>query len=167
MKKAFLLGLAILPLALASCGNCKNGSCDNTANGRGGDKEELYAGVLPAADAEGIVYTLRLDYDDDNNFTDGDYALTQTALVADTVGAPAVKAGVTSYTEGDFRIEDKTVNGAAAKVLTLVPEAKESLGTADNSTLYLLVNGDNTLTLVNADLTKAENDSINYTLTLK
>lgn len=166
MKKSILLGLAILPLALASCGNCNNGSC-NAANGRGGDKEELYAGILPAADAEGYLYTLRLDYDDDHNFTDGDYALTQTAIVADTLGAPAYNAGVTSYTEGDFTIESKNVNGVDTKYMRLVPKAKESLGTADNSTLYMLVNGDNTLTLVNADLTKAQNDSLNYTLKLK
>ena len=165
MKKAILFCLALAPLALASCSNCKDGSC--ASSGNGGDKEELYAGVLPAADAEGVIYTLRLDYDDDNNFTDGDFALTQTALESDTVSAPAIKAGVTSYTEGDFKIEDKTVDGAAAKVLRLIPDAKESLGTADNSTLYFLVNGDNTLTMVSADLTKAANDSINYTLTLK
>ena len=163
MKKSILLGLAVLPLALASCGNCNNGSC-NANSGNSGDKEELYAGILPAADAEGIVYNLRLDYDDDHNFTDGDYALTQTAIVADSI---SMSAGATSYTEGDFTIESKNVNGVDTKYMRLVPKAKESLGTADNSTLYFLVNGDNTLTLVNADLTKAENDSLNYNLTLK
>lgn len=166
MKKAILLGLALAPLALASCSNCKNGSC-GVNNGRGGDKEELYAGILPAADAEGIMYTLRLDYDDDHNFMDGDYGLTQTAIESDTVAPQAFKAGISSYTEGDFTIESKNVNGAETKYMRLVPKAKESLGTADNSTLYFLVNGDNTLTLVNADLTKAENDSLNYSLSLK
>ena len=162
MKKSILLGLAVLPLALASCGNCNNGSCNNANNG--GDKEELYAGILPAADAEGIVYNLRLDYDDDHNFTDGDYALTQTAIVADSI---SLSAGTTSYTEGDFTIESKNVNGVDTKYMRLVPKAKESLGTADNSTLYFLIENDSTLTLVNADLTKAENDSLNYNLTLK
>ena len=59
------------------------------------------------------------------------------------------------------------MNGAGVKVLTLVPDPKESLGTVDNSTVYFLVNGDNTLTLVGPDFTKAANDSLNYTLTLK
>ncbi|MBD5341535.1 MAG: copper resistance protein NlpE [Bacteroides sp.] len=165
MKKAILFCLALAPLALASCNNCNNGSC--ASGSKGGDKEELYAGILPAADAEGFVYTLRLDYDDDHNYTDGDFAMTQMALDYDTVSAPALKAGITSYTEGDFRIENKTVNGAGVKVLTLVPDPKESLGTVDNSTVYFLVNGDNTLTLVGPDFTKATNDSLNYTLTLK
>lgn len=166
MKKTILFSLAAATLALASCGNCKSGSCDTT-KARGGDKEELYAGVLPTADAEGMIYTLVLDYDDDHNYTDGDFSLTQTALESDTVFTPNFKAGVTSYTEGDFKIEDKTVDGATVKVLTLVPEAKESLGTADNSTLYFFVNGDNTLTMVSADLTKAVDPTLNYTLTLK
>ncbi|MBD5368670.1 MAG: hypothetical protein HDR83_05365 [Bacteroides sp.] len=51
--------------------------------------------------------------------------------------------------------------------MTLVPEAKESLGTPDNSTLYFFVNDNQTLTMVGADFTKAENDPLNYTLTLK
>lgn len=166
MKKAILLCIALAPLALASCNNgCKNDS--SCSNGKGGDKQELYAGVLPAADAEGTLYTLRLDYDDDNNFTDGDFDLTRTALVGDTVAGAAVKDGVVSYNEGEFKIEDKMVDGATAKVLTLTPDAKESLGTVDNDQLYFLVNGDNTLTLVGADFKKAENDSLNYTLTLK
>ena len=165
MKKAILLSLALAPLALASCSNCNNGSC-NTGNG--GDKEELYAGFLPAADAEGFLYTLRLDYDDDHNFTDGDFAMTQTAIMGGEEGGMPYKAGISSYTEGDFRIKSKNVNGVDTKYMELVPDAKESLGTADNSTVYFLVNGDNSLTLVGADLTNSATDSaLNYTLTLK
>lgn len=162
MKKA-LLGLFLAPLALASCGNCNNGICNNS----GDDKVEIYSGILPAADAEGILYTLRLDYDDDHNFTDGDYDLTQTALVSDSTAMAVVNDGPVNFTEGDFRIQSKNVNGTDTRYIRLVPKAKKSLGAADNSTLYFLVNGDNTLTLVNADLTKAANDSLNYTLTLK
>ncbi|MDE6416917.1 MAG: hypothetical protein K2K68_07825 [Duncaniella sp.] len=165
MKKSLFLGLALVSVALASCGDCKSGSCESKGNC--GDKEELYAGILPATDAEGYVYSLRLDYDDDNNYTDGDYSLSVVALQSDTVSAPAFVAGPASYTEGDFKIETKSVNGAEAKVMTLLPEAKESLGTPDNSPLYFLVNDNQTLTMVGADFTKAENDSLNYTLTLK
>jgi len=162
MKKT-ILGIALIPLALTACGK----PAGTTSAGIGGEKDELYAGILPAADAAGILYTLRLDYDDDHNYTDGDYLLTETALVKDSVNPLGLKDGVTSLTEGDFRIESRTVNGTTSHYLRLMPDMKESLGAASASTLCFLINPDRTLTMVNADLTKAANGTLNYTLTLK
>ena len=121
----------------------------------------------PAADAEGILYTLKLDYDDDHNYTDGDFQLVETALLSDTVSAMNLRTGVTSLTEGDFRIETSTAEGETTSYMRLVPDAKESLGAASTATLYFIINPDKSLTMVNSDLTKAANDSLNYTLTLK
>lgn len=161
MKKIFV-GIALISLALTACDNNRDRN-----HGSLGDKEELYAGIMPAADAEGILYTLKLDYDDDHNYTDGDFQLVETALIGDTVSAMNLRTGVTSLTEGDFRIETSTAEGETTSYMRLVPDVKESLGAASTSTLYFIVNPDKSLTMVNSDLTKAANDSLNYTLTLK
>lgn len=161
MKKIFV-GIALISLALTACDNNRGSN-----HGSLGDKEELYAGIMPAADAEGILYTLKLDYDDDHNYTDGDFQLVETALLSDTVSAMNLRTGVTSLTEGDFRIETSTAEGETTSYMRLVPDAKESLGAASTATLYFIINPDKSLTMVNSDLTKAANDSLNYTLTLK
>ena len=161
MKKIFV-GIALISLALTACDNNRGRN-----HGSLGDKEELYAGIMPAADAEGILYTLKLDYDDDHNYTDGDFQLVETALLSDTVSAMNLRTGVTSLNDGDFRIETSTAEGETTSYMRLVPDAKESLGAASTATLYFIINPDKSLTMVNSDLTKAANDSLNYTLTLK
>lgn len=164
MKKA-LFGIALISLAFASCNdkNCNKGESCATH----GDRTELYAGILPAADAEGVFYSLVLDYDDDDNYTTGDFELTQSYLMRDTVAPTALQAGLTSVAEGDFTLGTKGTAAETIKYITLTPKAKDAIGNADSAPLYFLVNDDNTLTMVSADLTKAENDSLNYTLTRK
>lgn len=161
MKKIFV-GIALISLALTSCDNNRGGNISNS-----GDKEELYAGMMPAADAAGILYTLILDYDDDHNYTEGDFQLVETALTADSISPLQLKDGPSSLTRGDFRVETASANGEPTRYMRLIPDLKESLGAASTATLYFLINPDKTLTMVNADLTKAANDSLSYTLTLK
>ena len=69
--------------SMASCAGNQNGKCCNSVECKGGDK--VYTGLLPAADAEGVRYTLKLDYDDDKNNMEGDYDLLETYVVGDSL----------------------------------------------------------------------------------
>lgn len=166
MKKSIFLGLAaVAALGFASCNN--SGSCP--ANGVGGkckgDKEVLYSGILPAADAQGTVYTLKLEFDDDNNYTDGDYVMIENTLQADSVDASGLKDVATSYTKGDFNKLSKVAAGDTIRYIKLVPDAKDALGAASASSQYFIVNPDESLTMVGEDLVKSET-GLNYTLSV-
>lgn len=163
MKKFALMGLAALAaLGFASCDKT-TASADTT---EGGDKEVLYSGIVPSADAMGTVYTLKLEFDDDHNYTDGDYTMVESTLEADSVAFSGLKEVAVSYTKGDFRKESKVVDGSTVEYIRLVPDAKDALGTPSACSNYFVVNADQTLTMVNAELdmpVMAEN----YTLTVK
>ena len=123
---------------------------------------ELYTGILPAADADGVKYELRLDYDDDHNFNDGDYDLRETYLTADTTSASGYTDGKTIMSEGDFTVNKKD----GLTYLKLVQDLKDSQPGSNAGPMYFLVESDSTLTLVNDQLQKAENPDMNYTLRL-
>lgn len=165
MNKFVLLGAAaVAAMGLGACTN--NAQSDKVAAQKGnGDKEVLYSGVLPAADAFGTVYTLKLDFDDDNNYTDGDFDLVENTLSIDSLGN--VTGETASYNSGDFRKLTKTVNGAEVEYIQLTPDAKDALGAASSSSMYFIVNADQSLTMVGADLVKTETEGLNYTLTVK
>ncbi len=169
MKKIILAGVAaIAALGFSAC--CNSNSCDKDAAkaaDKGETKDVLYSGILPSADALATVYTLRLEYDDDNNYTDGDYELIENTLAADTVAASGIKEALTSYSAGDFRKASKEVNGATVEYIELTPDAKDALGAASASSLYFVVNADNSLTMTGASLEKSETPGLNYTLTAK
>ena len=145
-----LAGLAV------SCndGNCNGGKCDGKCD------DKVYTGVLPAADADGVRYTLKLDYDD--NGMKGDYDLVETYLKADTVSALGYKDLRSFISEGDFKVEkqgDKTY-------LQLVKDQKDSsIGSAETP-MYFLVDSDSTLTMTNAQLEVSATPGMNYTLKL-
>lgn len=157
MKKTFYFAAAAL-VALAAGACSDKGSC--TKDSARGDLKEVFTGVLPAADAEGIRYTLNLDYDDDNNYTDGDYALVETYLVTntDSVSKLSYNDSVSYKSKGDFNVVEKNGN----KYLQLVPDRKYP----NASALNLMVNNDSTLTLVGSNLEPAEPSALNYTLKL-
>ncbi len=164
MKKTVLLGLAaVAALGFTACDNSQKDGQVNTGN----DKVVLYSGILPTADAQGTVYTLKLEFDDDNNYTDGDYTMVENTLVADTLSASGVKEAATSYTEGDFKKLSKQVDGATVEYVQLTPDAKDALGTPSASSLYFIINPDQSLTMVGADLQRSVNPELNYTLTVK
>lgn len=166
MKKIVMFGLAaVAALTFASCDkSCSKGECATKSDN---DKEVLYSGILPAADAQGTVYTLKLEFDDDNNYTDGDFTMVENTLAADTVAASGLKEVATSYTEGDFRKLSKEVDGAKVDYIQLTPDAKDALGTPSAASMYFIVNADESLTMVGADLQKAVDPAMNYTLTIK
>ncbi len=167
MKKVALIGIAICALGITACNNSKSEKGISTLPAVGnGDKEVLYSGILPAADAQGTLCTIKLEYDDDNNYTDGDFTMIENSIVADSVATAGIKEAATSYSSGDFRKATKQVNGETVEYIILTPDAKDILGSASVSPTYLLVNADQSLTLVNSNIEKPENPEL-YTLTVK
>lgn len=167
MKKTLIIGLAALAaIGFTACCD-KTDSCDKAAGKCcTADQEVLYTGILPAADAQGTVYTLKLEFEKEHGCTDGDYTMVETTLAADTVAASGLKEVATSYTKGDFRKESKQVDGATVEYIRLLPDAKDALGTPSASSMYFLVEEDGSLTMVGADLQKSVVSELNYTLTV-
>lgn len=175
MKKTVFFAASVLALAgLASCSgnnkNCNNDStCCNAENcpagttfDHDGDMMQTYTGVLPAADADGVRYTLTLKYDKDDNFREGDYGMIETFVVADSTATTGYKDTKSFRSEGDFTVGEKD----GKKFLRLVQDVKDSQPGSNAGPIYLLADSDTTLTMVNAELQPAENSELNYTLTL-
>lgn len=155
MKKlVYFAAVAVSMISMASCsGNkCGDGKCAERP-------DEVYSGILPAADADGISYTLKLDYDDDKGNKEGDYDLNETVLTADSTG---FNHKATYLSEGDFTVMEKD----GKKYIKLVKDAKESNASAA-STLTFLVSSDSTLTMVNDQTLEAAPDSVGLNYTLK
>ena len=162
MKKTALLGLAaIAALGFTACNNSNSAS-----QMKGDNKVVLYSGILPAADVQGTMCTIKLDFDDDNNYTDGDFVMIENSLAADTVAASGLKDVATSYSEGDFRKESKQVNGVNVEYIVLTPDADEVFGAASSTPTYLIINPDQSLTLVNSSIEMPANPEL-YTLSVR
>lgn len=161
MKKSiYIMAAALSMLSMAACtGNQKSNGDQKAADG---DKKEIYTGVLPAADADGVRYALELEYDDDHNYTDGDYDLLETYLEADTTSTLGFKDGKSYKSEGDFTVMDKE----GKKYLKLVQDVKDSQQGSNVGPMYFLVESDSTIVMVNSDLQVSENPDLNYTLKL-
>lgn len=158
MKKLFLGAAAVAALfAMSACSG--NKSCDGNACTKGMDDDMVYTGVLPAADADGVRYTLSLDYDDDHNGNDGDYHLVETYLKGDTTATAGFNDELSFKSKGDFTVEQRD----GMKYIRLVPKAKKS---SKATSLYFMVDSDSTLTLVNDSLEASPNTAMNYTLRL-
>ncbi|MBD5281068.1 MAG: copper resistance protein NlpE [Bacteroides sp.] len=157
MKKIIYVAAAALSMmSMAACNGNQKASGDAQ---KAGDKLEIYTGVLPAADCDGIRYALQLKYDDDHNYTDGDYDLLETYLVSDSVGNRDDKS---FKSEGDFSVMEKNGN----KYLKLVQDRDDSQQGSADSPMYFLVESDSTIVMVNSDLQKSDAPGLNYTLKL-
>ena len=157
MKKSlFMAGIAAMMVFMGACTGTKEAKQDETANVE--PKKEVFTGVLPAADCDGIRYTLHLDYNDEA--TAGDYSLNEAYLEADTTAADGYKTKEAFDSKGAFTVEDK--NGK--KVLTLAP-AKAEGDSAEVAPVYFVVDTDSTMTMTNADLVLPETPG--YTLSLE
>ena len=162
MKKTTLfMAAALSMMTMAACSGNQKCSGDKKSCADG-DKKELYTGVLPAADADGIRYALKLDYDDDNNYMDGDYDLLETVVEQDTTSALGFKEGQSFKSEGDFTVIDKD----GKKYLKLVQDVKDSAKGSNGGPLYFLVESDSTIVMVNSDLEVSTAPGLNYTLKL-
>lgn len=153
MKKIMLYALAAL--SVAACGTKKSDTAVVDAPDVVDEGDVYYEGILPAADVDGIRYSLALDFDDDSP-EQGDYKLTETYLKDG--GSPVSSF----FSEGDFEIKTGTPTDSAARYLVLVPEIEA--GQTPGETLYFLAESDSTLTLVGADLAKPESSGLNYTI---
>ncbi len=154
MKKTMFY--ALVALVLTACGSKKSDTAVNDSRTAVADENIYYEGVLPAADAAGVRYSLTLDYDDDNP-NEGDYKLTETYLSGDGSAISSF------FSEGDFSVKTGTPTDPDARYLAMV--ADEEDGATSGRTLYFLAETDSTLTLVSADLTQSVNPELNYTIT--
>lgn len=150
MKQIFCL--AAIAAAVISMASCSSRNCQ----GKSGDRDEVYTGVVPAADCAGVRYTLALDFDDDNNYTDGDYKLVQTYLVADSTASLNYKDADSYKEKGDFTVAEK----GGKKLIKLIPDPRHGGG----QPLYFLIDNDSTLTMTNAEMDAPVDASLNYTL---
>ena len=153
MKKALYMAAAVALLGMSACTGT---SCDSKVCKT---DDKVYTGVLPAADCDGIRYTLKLDYDDDHNYTDGDYDLLETYIAADSTSALGYKDLRTVKSEGDFTVV-KTKDGKTG--LKLVEEVRKG---QQGETMYFVVDSDSTITMTNSDFETAAS-GLNYTLKL-
>lgn len=155
MKKSILFvaaGMALMSMAACS-GNCsKDEACKKS------DVKEVYTGVLPAADCDGVRYTLTLDYDDDSR--DGDYNLVETYLQADTTEMTGYKDVKTFASEGDFTVEKK----GDKTYIKLVKDQKDSQAGSADTPMYFVVDSNSAITMTNANLEVSETPGMNYTL---
>lgn len=164
MKKttlAMAAGLALL--ALGACSGNKSCGKDKEC-AKEGDRKEMYTGVLPAADADGVRYTLHLEFDDDDNFQKGDYDLLETYIKSDSLAAGGTRDVANYKSEGDFSVIPGTGANSGKSYLKLVQDAGDSNNGAVAGPLYFYVESDSTLVLVGADLQPSVSDSLDYTL---
>ncbi len=161
MKKIVLMaGVALATLGFASCDSNKTtNAADATAvTAQEKNVDAVYTGVLPAADLDGVRYTLLLDYD--NKDKDGDYTLVETYIKADTA-ATLGYVDVNSYvSEGDFTVEQKD----GKSYLKLVKDAKDSSTGSADSPLFFVIDSDSAITLANQNLEVSTTPGMNYTL---
>lgn len=145
MKTLTYIAAAAAMLSLAACSGkqaAETAAQDEAATDT--VVTETYVGVLPAADADGVQYSVVLNYTGDN---EGQYEMVQSYLVGDSIGATFTSAG-------DFTVGTND-NG---KYITLA--AQDS-----TQNVYFVVASDSTITMVDATLTPSETPGMNYTLT--
>ncbi|MDE6792272.1 MAG: copper resistance protein NlpE N-terminal domain-containing protein [Muribaculaceae bacterium] len=159
MKKTIIFAaMCLTMLGMAACsGNGKNANASG-ADSKKGDKVEVFTGVLPAADADGVRYTLSLEFDDDDN--DGDYKLVETFIQADSTAVGGYKDIKNFASEGDFYIKQKD----GKTYYELKKDQKDSQPGSLDTPTYFLVDSDSTITMVNAQLELAADSTMNYTL---
>lgn len=164
MKKIVLMaGVALAALGISSC---DSKTCDSkTCTGDGSavtatekNVDAVYTGVLPAADLDGVRYTLLLDYDKKDK--DGDYTLIETYIKADTAATLGYVDVNSFVSEGDFTMEQKD----SKSYLKLVKDAKDSSKGSADTPLYFVIDNDSTITLANENLEVSTTPGMNYTL---
>lgn len=155
MKKTVSVASALL--ALLSLGACS--SADKKACQKSDMPDQVFTGVVPAADCDGVRYTLHLDYDDAGN--DGDYLLVETYIEADTTAMTGFRDVRSFKSKGDFTVNSRD----GKKFLKLVPDAaKDQASSLDVS--YFMVDSDSTVTMTNEALDVSATPGMNYTLKL-
>lgn len=149
MKHSFIyLTAAAAVLAMSACNNRTECAAAGAACTNDRDVDKVYTGVLPAADADGIRYTLLLDYNDEGN--GGDYDMVQTYFANDSTGVNDI---ATFVAEGDFTVAATPAGGKYLKL--------DGNGAGD---MYFLVDNDSEITMTDASLEAPATPGLNYTL---
>lgn len=161
--KLYLVAALALPIALTACDG--NKSCDNGGMPKGG-KEIVYTGTLPGADVAGIHYTLHFNYDDDRNYTDGDYDMYETYVEADSASVSGVRDVKTVRSEGDFKVENGAVADGNRKCIKLIPDVSDSGPGVTGTPTYFAITSDSTLVMLGENMTMPERPQ-DYTLTAR
>lgn len=145
MKKTVIAAAAAMSV-MAMMVSCGNKSCNggNACTDGDKDKVEVYTGLTPGADVENIRYTLKLEYDHDDNYREGDYELLEQYCNADSTAVGGYKDVKSFTSEGDFTVMDKD----GKKLLKLVQDVKDSQP-GSSAQMYLIVVNDSTLALTN------------------
>lgn len=118
-------------------------------------KTEVYSGVLPAADADGMRYTVTMDYTDADK---GTFTMQQTALTADDASATGYTDGTSFDYKGDFTVGTKD----DTKYIKLTGTMGDETQTED---FYFIIESDSTITFTGAEPVKIDTP-LNYTLSL-
>lgn len=145
-RKLFYFTAAAAMLAFGACTQ-KQAPASATTTDRGG-ADKVYSGVLPAADADGVRYTVLLDFDDDGN--GGDYDMVETYFMTDSTGVSDIASFAT---EGDFTV------GTSDKGQKYLKFGNDGAGQ-----MYFVVDTDSTITMTDASLTPTATPGMNYTL---
>lgn len=160
-KSFYLMATIVAAVGLSACSSTtdKNSTESSTpiTKSENSDKTEVFSGVMPAADASGISYTIEFNYNGDSNHTNGDFEMTQTYLVGDAGTSKSPRDTETFHSDGNFTVETPS---SGAKYLKLVPGNSKS--DADN--YYFVITSDSTITMVDSSLKPSENSQLNYTL---
>lgn len=155
MKKMIFYASAFAALFLGACSQSNKACPDKCSD----DKTEVYTGFLPAADAEGVRYTLILDYDDDKGYTTGDYDLVQVYVESDSTSVSGQRDASSFKEEGDFSVINGQGDKAGKKYIKL------GAGSA-SAPMYFLVESDSKLVMVNDQLEPSETPGLDYSLLL-
>lgn len=157
MKKTLFAAAALSILALASCSQSAADRTATTAVNTDNDVVEAYTGMIPAADVDGVRYTVVLDYDDDSNGKEGEFEMIQTYVEGDTTVASGVSDKASFFSKGDFT---RPGDNAAADYIKL----QSSTASGPGEVTYFLVTSDSTIVLVGPTLQPAADTGLNYTL---
>lgn len=151
--------MAAAAAAMVMLGACTTKECQKGDNCAKFDQDQVYTGIIPAADCDGVRMTVHLDFDD--NAKDGDYKMVEIYFNNDTTSVSGVTDVKTFTSEGDFTVGQQ----GGKKYYKLVQDAKDSMaGSADVT--YFLVDSDSTITMTNSTLDVPTTPGMNYTLKL-
>ncbi|MDE6238885.1 MAG: copper resistance protein NlpE N-terminal domain-containing protein [Muribaculaceae bacterium] len=135
MKKLFLTATAAVALvSMVACSGKKTEVAEDTTPATTTTEKAAYTGIIPAADCDGIWYTLQLN--------DGKYDMIETYFALDTTANLGIDELLSVKSDGTY----ETVVNNGTNYLKLTPSVNDS-----SASDYYFLNGDSTLVLVNAE----------------
>lgn len=156
MKKSIFMTAAAAALVMLGACTTKDYQKGDDTTSTKVDREEVYTGVIPAADCDGIRMTVHLDFDDDAK--DGDFKMVETYFNNDSTATGTTDIN-TFTSEGDFTVGQK---GTTTYYKLVADTTGAPAGPGDVT--YFVVDSDSTITLANQDLEVSQAPGMNYTL---